>query len=119
MNLLIADDHPGVRTRISEIIKEAFPAAKLMVLPDGTKVLEQVASQRYDLVIMDIKMPGSSGLEVLRSLRSTSALPVIIISSHPEEQYSAAAISAGANLFICKQSMTEKLIPAIAALVSI
>jgi DNA-binding NarL/FixJ family response regulator len=119
MHLLIADDHLDVRTRITGIIRESFPEAELFVYSSGTEVLEHLVSHKCDLIIMDIKMPGVSGIEVLRSVRSSKTLPVIMISSQPDEQYSSALLRAGANAFITKQSMSEMLIPAIEHLVKI
>lgn len=113
MHLLIADDHPAVRTRITEIIRDSFPEAELLIFSDGRDVLEHLSVHKCDLVIMDIKMPGLSGIEILKSLRPVNSLPVVMISSQPGEQYHAATIRAGANAFISKQSISEQLIPVI------
>lgn len=113
MHLLIADDHPAIRQRVTGIIRESFPEAELIVLSGGNEVLEHLASHKCDLLIMDIQMPDRSGIDTLRTLRVTSALPVIIISSHCSEEYSAAVKKVGANTFIAKQSISDTLVPAI------
>lgn len=117
MHLLIADDHPAVRNRLSGIIRESFPEAKLIMLPGGNEVLDHLALHTCDLLIMDIKMPGRSGIEVLKAIRLTNTIPVIIISSHCSNEYSTAVKKAGANAFITKQSISETLIPVIGQLI--
>jgi DNA-binding NarL/FixJ family response regulator len=119
MHLLIADDHPVVRNRISGIIRETYPEAELIVLSGGNEVLEHLAANKCDLLIMDIKMPGRSGIDVLRTLRITNTLPVIMISSHCSKEYSIALEKAGANAFITKQHINDSLIPAIEKLIQI
>ena len=109
MHLLIADDHAGVRSRIASIIIESFPSAELSYCSNANDALSYLQRNTCDILIMDINMPGITGIEALRRLRSSSDLPVIIMSSNCENQYTRAALAAGANAFINKQSLGEKL----------
>jgi DNA-binding NarL/FixJ family response regulator len=118
MNLVIADDHDGVRSRVTELICEAFPGARLEHAANGTEVLQRCLLPGCDALIMDIRMPGNSGIEVLRMIRESSSIPVILISTYPCDQYSNAAIRAGANVFIPKEALGDKLVPALRQLLS-
>lgn len=109
MNLLIADDHPGMRSRLAEIIIEAFPEVHVTHACNGTEVLSLCSSFNYDALIMDTRMPGYSGIEVLRKLRKGTSIPVILISTHSNESYLIAAVKAGANAFISKDALADKL----------
>lgn len=109
MQVLIADDHAGVRERVAEIIQELHQEAEILFFSNGKHVLDHPSANISDLLIMDINMPGLGGMEVLKRLRASSTLPVVLISSHCENQYENAALAAGANAFINKQSLGEKL----------
>lgn len=119
INVIIGDDHPIVRRGLKEILTEE---PDMKVLGEGQtaqNVLELVQRLHCDIVIMDITMPGRSGLEVLRELKQEQPrLPVLILSMHPEEQYGVRALKAGAAGYLTKESAPEKLIGAIRKIVS-
>lgn len=81
---------------------------------NAQEVLEQVRSHDWDLVILDVTMPGRSGLDVLRDLKQEQPkLPVLVLSMHPENQYGKRMLKAGASGYMNKESAPEELITAI------
>jgi DNA-binding NarL/FixJ family response regulator len=81
---------------------------------NGQEVLNKVSEQHYDVVLLDIAMPGRSGLDVLKQLKSKKPkLPVLMLSVHPEEQYAVRTLKAGASGYLTKGSATDELIAAI------
>src|SRR4029077_1843229 len=80
----------------------------------GEQVLDQVQSHEWDLLILDITMPGRGGLDVLRSLNTLRPkLPVLVLSMHPEDQYGKRVFKAGASGYMNKESAPEELLKAI------
>ena len=110
MNILIADDYAHVRNGLGEILADALPDAFFSEAVNGDEVLAQLAGSEFSVLLLDINMPGRSGLEVLTDVkRIYPRLPVIIVSVHSEEQYAARCMRAGAAAYICKDSVTEHL----------
>ncbi len=114
IRILVADDHSVVR----EGIKQILAGQEDMVVADeaanGQEVLGKVAKKDFDLVLLDISMPGRSGLEVLEELKAIHPrLPVLILSMHPEEQYAVRMLRAGAAGYLTKASAPQELISAI------
>jgi two-component system, NarL family, invasion response regulator UvrY len=114
IRILVADDHTVVR----EGIKQILTGREDMVVEDeagsGEEALFKVAKKNYDLVLLDISMPGRSGLEVLEEIKVIQPkLPVLILSMHPEEQYALRTLRAGAAGYLTKASAPQELITAI------
>ena len=110
MQVLIADDHAVVRRGLKEILADAFPYARFSEAPDGDGVLYNLAITPTDMLVLDINMPGRSGLDVLRDVkRIYPRLPVIVLSVQPEEQYAMRCLRAGAAAYINKDSAPEEL----------
>ena len=114
IRILVADDHTVVR----EGIKQILVGQKGMVVEDeaanGQETLHKVMKKDYDLILLDISMPGKSGLEVLEEIKAMRPkLPVLILSMHPEEQYAVRMLRAGAAGYLTKASASDKLISAI------
>jgi two-component system, NarL family, invasion response regulator UvrY len=118
-HIIIADDHPIVRKGLKEILS-AEPDMKIIgEAQNGQTVLDLLQRHDCDIVIMDITMPGRSGLDVLRDLKQEQPrVPVLILSMHPEEQYGVRALKSGAAGYLTKESAPEKLIGAIRKIVS-
>ena len=114
IKILIADDHPIVRKGLKEII-EVTP--DMMVgdeASNGQEALEKVRKSDFDVVLLDISMPGRSGLDILKELKSEKPeLSVLILSMHPEEQYAVRVLKAGASGYLTKESAPKELIAAI------
>jgi DNA-binding NarL/FixJ family response regulator len=114
IKILIADDHPVVRKGLKEIIQATPDMTVSGEASDGQEVLEKVMKIDFDVVVLDIAMPGRSGLDVLKELkRGKPELPVLILSIHPEEQYAVRVLKAGASGYLTKDSAPDELITAI------
>ncbi len=114
MRILIADDHAVVRQGLKQILAEAFSRASFGEAADSQQVLERVWKEHWDIVILDLTMPGRSGLEVLKEIKQARpALPVLMLSMHPEDQFAVRLLKAGAAGYMTKESAPEALIGAV------
>jgi two-component system invasion response regulator UvrY len=114
MKILIADDHTVVRKGLRQILAEGFKRATFGEAADGQQALEQVWKEPWDIVILDLTMPGRSGLEVLKEIKKTQPkLPVLILSMHPEDQFAVRLLKAGASGYMTKESAAEELVGAV------
>jgi DNA-binding NarL/FixJ family response regulator len=110
MHILIADDHGVVRRGLRGILADAFPGTEFSEACTGDEVLSHLGKAKIALLVLDISMPGRSGVDVLRDVKSAyPRLPVIILSGHPEEQYAVRCLRAGASAYIHKESAPEEL----------
>ncbi|MGD0941970.1 MAG: response regulator transcription factor [Terracidiphilus sp.] len=114
MNILIADDHANVRRGLREILTDAFLGARFSEARDGNEVLTELLRIPQDVLLLDINMPGRSGMEVLKDVKHIyPRLPVIMVSVQPESQYASRCLRAGATAYINKNSASEELAPAV------
>lgn len=114
IRILIADDHEVVRRGLRQILSETSDMAVTDEASSGEEVLDKVSSKDFDVVLLDISMPGKSGLDVMKQLRNSRPhLPVLILSIYPEEQYAVRVLKAGASGYLTKESAPEELISAI------
>ena len=114
MKFLIADDHAGVRKNVREILKEEYQTAMFYEASNGAEVLEKIAEELLDLIILDITMPEQNGLEILKQIRAQFInIPILMLSMHPENQYASRAIKAGASGYLNKNNVSDNLIVAI------
>jgi DNA-binding NarL/FixJ family response regulator len=110
MHILIADDHAVVRRGLREILADALPGADFSEAGTGDEVLSQLGKSQAAMLILDISMPGRSGMDVLRDVKHAyPRLPVIILSCQPEDQYAVRCLRAGAAAYINKESAPEEL----------
>jgi len=114
IKILIADDHTVVREGLKLIISETPDMTIADEAVDGHEVLNKALKADYDIVVLDITMPGINGLDVLKQLKAQKPkLPILVLSMHPEEQYAVRVIKAGAAGYLTKQSASEELVKAI------
>jgi two-component system invasion response regulator UvrY len=114
IRVLIADDHAILRRGLTEILMRALEGAVCGEANDAEQVVAQVQNREWDLVILDVSMPGRSGLDVLRDLKVLRPkLPILVLSMHPEDQYGKRILKAGAAGYMNKESAPEELIKAI------
>jgi len=112
--ILIADDHILIRKGLIQVLLHEFPSVLVTETSDGEDLLRKVLTEKWDLVITDISMPGRSGLEILEEIRlHAPALPVLVLSMFTEEQYAIRALKAGASGYLNKMTAPEELIKAI------
>jgi DNA-binding NarL/FixJ family response regulator len=114
IKILIADDHAIVREGLKQIVADTSDMTVTDGASDGHEVLALLSKNNYDVVVLDIAMPGPIGLEILKQIkRESPKLPVLILSVHPEEQYAIRALKAGASGYLTKESAPDELITAI------
>ena len=114
IKIIIADDHPLFRRGLKHALEETPDIEVIGEASNGDNLLSMIKSDNLDMVLLDISMPGKSGLDLLKQLKSEySKLPILILSVYPEEQYAVRFIKAGASGYLTKESAAEKLAEAI------
>ena len=114
IKILVADDHAIVREGLKQIVADTSDIVVAGEAVDGQEVLDQVRKEDWDLILLDLAMPGRGGIDTLKNLKAEKpGLPVLILSMYPEEQYAIRALKAGAAGYVTKQSAPEELIDAI------
>ena len=112
--ILVADDHEVVRKGLAKVLAETFQPVEVDEAKTGQDAVDKVWKREYDLVVMDVKMPGKNGLDALKEIkRHRPKLPVLILSMHPEEQFAVRAMRAGASGYITKECAGDELVFAI------
>ncbi len=114
IRVLVVDDHPIVREGLKQILSDTEDILVVDEADSGQAVLSSAARSNFDVVLLDISMPGRDGLEVLRELKQQKPkLPVLILSMYPEEHYAVRVLRAGASGYLTKSSAPDELISAI------
>ena len=114
IKVLVVDDHPIVRQGLKQVISEESDMAVLGEAQNSQEVFELIREQDWDVVVLDITMPGRGGLDVLRDIKHEwPKLPVLMLSVHPEDQYAVRTLKAGASGYLTKESAPEELVRAI------
>ena len=110
------DDHYFIRQGLKSVLREYFADILFDETGSATEALEKVSQSDWDIVLLDISMPGRSGLEVLKELRDIKpGIPVIILSAHAEEQFAVRVLKLGASSYIRKDRAGHELVEAIEA----
>lgn len=118
MRVLIADDQAVFRRGLKETLADAFSKVTFGEARTAQETLECVRHQDWDIIILDISVPGKSGLDVLEELRRRRPkLPILLLSMHPEQQFAQRALKAGAAGYLTKDSVPEELTEAIKKIV--
>ncbi len=117
--VLIVDDHAIVRRGMMQVLEEAGDEYFFGEAENGAEAIQKIQCSSWDVVLLDIAMPGRRGIDVLAQIKQKKPKqPVLILSSYPEEQYAVRLIRAGAAGYLNKQSAPEKLVDAVRAAVS-
>ena len=114
IRVLIADDHAVVRRGVRQILEETSDIEVTGEAASASELWPKVREGRFDAIVLDVNLPGRSGLELLGEIkRERPELPVLILTVHSEDQYAVRALKAGAAGFLTKESAPEKLVDAV------
>lgn len=114
IRILIVDDHAIVRRGLRALLSDEFHDATFGEASDARQALEQLRGQVWDVALLDITLPGKSGLGLLKDVEAEwPKLPVLVLSGHPEDQFAVRALKAGAGGYMTKESAPEDLAKAI------
>jgi two-component system invasion response regulator UvrY len=114
IRILMADDHAIVREGLKHIIAKTDDMTVAGEADNGQQLLDKVREQRFDVLLLDIGMPGRNGLEVLKQIKTDlPRLPILVLTIYPEEQYALRVLRAGASGYLTKESAPERLVEAI------
>ncbi len=114
IKVLIVDDHTIVREGLRRILEDTSDIVVTGEASSAQEVVNKVKNNNFDIVLLDISLPGRSGLDVLKQLKSINPdLPVLILSMHSEEQYAIRSLRAKASGYLTKESASDELIKAI------
>lgn len=114
IRVLIADDHAIVREGLKQIVADTPDIIVAGEAKDGHEALDAISKKDFDVVLLDISMPGLSGLDVLKQSRiQKPQLRILILSIYPEEQYAIRTLKAGASGYLTKESAPDELVAAI------
>lgn len=112
--VLIADDHIIVRKGLKQILSEGLHGFEYEEASNAHEALTILQKKSFDIVILDVSMPGKSGLDLLKDVKVLRPkLPVLILSVHPEDQYALRVMKAGASGYLTKNSAPEELVQAV------
>ena len=114
ISVLIADDHTVVRQGLKQILSTDTQMSVVAEATNGNEVLRALERAKVDVLILDVTMPGKNGLDTLKEVkRNYPALPVLVLSMHPEDQFAIRMLRAGASGYITKESAPEELVEAL------
>lgn len=112
--VLVVDDHAPVRRTLMETVKSGFPNAIMDEAHDVTEMLQKLSQRHWDVTILDIALPGRSGLDALGDIKTMRPkMPVLVVSMHDEYHYAPAALKAGASGYVMKNNAPDELISAV------
>lgn len=114
MRILIADDHVIIRQGLKQILADAFSQAVFGEANNGHEALELIYKQPWDIVLLDITMPGKSGLDVLKQVVDAQPnMAVLVLSMHPEDQYAVRVLKTGAAGYLTKNTASDEVVNAV------
>ena len=114
LSVLLADDHAIIRDGLRQILADTEDLAVVGEAANGIEVMQKVRERDWNVLVLDISMPGRNGLELIRMVKDERPeLPILVFSMHQEEQYAVRALKAGAQGYLTKESDSELLVAAI------
>lgn len=119
IKIVIADDHDIVRAGLKQIIADEEDMEVAGEANSGEKLIELIKKNDYDVVLLDLKMSGMNGIEVMKHIKAIKpSVPVIVLSMHAEDQYAVRTIKAGASGYITKETAGDNLVSAVKRVVA-
>ena len=114
IRVLLADDHAMVRAGLKEILADTGDIAVTAEASSGSDVLVRIRGEEYEVLVLDMSMPGRSGIELIKQVKGEKPrLRILVLSMHSEEQYAVRALKAGASGYLTKDSAPDELVAAI------
>ena len=114
IRVLLADDHAIVRAGLKEILADTGDITVAAEATNGQEVMARIRSTDYDVVVLDMSMPGRSGIELIKQVKDEKPkLRILILTMHSEQQYAVRALKAGASGFLTKEAAADQLVAAI------
>ena len=114
IRVLIVDDHAILRRGLRELLSDEFHGAAFGEASNAQQALEQLLKEKWDVALLDITLPGKSGLDLLKEFKAARPkLPVLILSAHSEDQFAVRVLKAGAGGYMTKESAPEELAKAV------
>ena len=114
IRIVVADDHTIVREGLKQLLNAAGEFEVVAEARNGHEVIERVRSLDFDVLLLDLSMPGTSGIELIKQVRAEKpALRILVLSTHEEHQYAVRAIRAGAAGYLTKERASSQLVQAI------
>jgi DNA-binding NarL/FixJ family response regulator len=115
--ILVIDDHVAVRRGLASLLAEEFPQSAVSLVACAQDVLDGAMAPDWDIVILDLNLPGRGGLEIIRDLKDRNpAGRVLVYTVHPEDQLGVRALRAGADGYVSKDRPADELVHAVRAL---
>jgi two-component system, NarL family, invasion response regulator UvrY len=119
IRILVADDHAVIRRGIRSIVSREGEMSVIGEAANGRELLALAATTEHDLILLDLSMPDSDGLELIKQLkRDRPRIPILVLTMHEEEQYAIPALRAGANGYMVKDSSPAELVGAVRKVLS-
>lgn len=113
-HILVVDDHAVVRQGVRQILSEQFQDAVIGEAASAQEMMEQMRRHNWDVVVLDVGMPGKSGLDALKDLKQAyPKLPILVLSAYPEDQLARRMLKAGAAGYLNKDSAPNELVRAL------
>jgi DNA-binding NarL/FixJ family response regulator len=114
LRVLIADDHAVVRQGLRQILGDIPELSVVGEAQNGEDTLSQVRAQPWDVLVLDMSMPGRGGLDILKDVRrERPETRVLVLSMHPEDQFAVRMLKAGASGYLTKETATDELVKAV------
>jgi DNA-binding NarL/FixJ family response regulator len=114
LKILLVDDHTVVRDGLKQILSRHFPGAIFGEGCNGREALAAIEKSKWDVILLDITMPGQSGLDILKQIKSMQPdARVLILTMHPEDQYASRVLKAGASGYLTKDTASEEVVNAL------
>lgn len=114
IRVLIADDHTLMREGLKQILAGSGDMMVAGEAGNGLQVMAMLRSDEWDILLLDMSMPGRSGVELIKEIKSEKPrLPILVLSMHKEDEYAVRTIRAGAAGYLCKDSASQLLLDAI------
>ena len=114
IRVLLADDHAIVRAGLKELLSDTADITVAGEAMNGQEVMAQLRTREFDVAVLDMSMPGRSGIELIKQVRAERPkLRILVLSMHGEQQYAVRAVKAGASGYLTKDAAAEELVAAI------